>query len=109
MNIGEYIDARLYVLIPVLYCVGVAVKKSRICDWLIPYILGVLGITLATAYLLATDAPVGGVGVLGVIFSGVTQGVLCASASVYIENLIKQAEKRNSAEGDGFEDDENDM
>ena len=96
----EYIDARLYIIIPVLYAVGAALKKSRVSDWLIPFIIGVAGIVLATAYIFATDAPQGAFEVLTALFSGICQGMLCASASVYANNLVKQAAKRLTDGGD---------
>jgi len=91
---SEYIDENLFVLIPVLYALGAAIKKSRIKDWLIPYLLGGAGILLATAYLLAFSHIGGAADVFGVIFAGTTQGILCASASVYTDNLLKQALRR---------------
>ena len=97
---SEYIDENLYILIPVLYALGAAIKKSRIKDWLIPYILGGAGILLSVAYLLAVSKIGDAADVFGIIFAGTTQGVLCASASVYTDNLIKQAQKR-SEDGKG--------
>ena len=91
----RYIDARLLVLIPVLYAVGAAIKKSRVSDWLIPYILGIAGIVLSVAYIFASEAPAGFYATAGALFSAVTQGVLCAAASVYADNLIRQAAKRD--------------
>lgn len=105
---SEYIDSRLYVLIPVLYALGAAIKKSRIKDWLIPYLLGGAGIFLSVAYLLAFSPVNDAADVFGLIFAGITQGVLCAAASVYTDNLIKQALKRNEdgKGGEGIEADD---
>ena len=98
---SEYVDENLYVLIPVLYALGAAIKKSRIKDWLIPYLLGGAGILLAVAYLLAFSEIQSAADVFGLIFAGITQGVLCAAGSVYTDNLIKQALKRNEDGKDG--------
>ena len=94
ISMSEYIDPRLLVLVPVLYLLGAFIKKSRVSDWLIPFILGLAGIFLSVAYLFAVT-PVRGVGdVAGIVFTGATQGILCAGAGVYTDNVIRQAKKR---------------
>lgn len=93
MNFQEYIKPELLVLIPVLYFVGVAIKKSKIKDALIPLILGGAGVLLAIVYLLASE-PLNGVqGVFTALWTGLTQGILCAAASVYANQIVKQAHK----------------
>ena len=47
MNFQEYIDAKLLILIPVLYLIGYLVKKSNIADKWIPLILGAAGVVLS--------------------------------------------------------------
>lgn len=89
----ELIKPELIVLIPVLYLVGVALKKSAVQDRHIPWLLGVCGIVLSTVYLAATADVTGWQGGLMLVFSGITQGVLAAGASVYVNQVIKQASK----------------
>ena len=94
MDITSYIEPKLLILIPVLYMLGLMIKKSEIND---KYILGVMGIILATVYSLIGNELKGAEKLLSVIFAGVTQGLLCASASVYANNIFKQM-KRNGDE-----------
>ncbi|MBQ8896015.1 MAG: phage holin family protein [Clostridia bacterium] len=97
MDITSYIEPKLLILIPVLYMLGLMIKKSEINDKYIPLILGVMGIILATVYSLIGNELKGAEKLLSVIFAGVTQGLLCASASVYANNIFKQM-KRNGDE-----------
>lgn len=90
----EYINPELLILIPVLYLVGMALKRTQtIEDTVIPLLLGIFGMLLAVIYTLATGEFLNGQEVLRGIFVGVTQGILCAGASVYANQLIKQAGK----------------
>ena len=66
MNLMDYIVKDAYILIPVLYVIGVFLKRTpRIPDWLIPWILLVLG--MIGAFFLS-----------GMKLGGVLQGVLVA-------------------------------
>ena len=89
----ELVKPELIVLIPVLYLVGVALKKSAVQDNHIPWLLGVCGIVLSTVYLAATADVTGWQGGLMLVFSGVTQGILAAGASVYVNQVVKQMGK----------------
>ncbi len=89
----EFIKPELLILIPVLYIVGVALKKSQANDAWIPWILGAVSIVLSLVYIGATTAFAGWQNILLAVFSGITQGILCAGASVYVNQLIKQSEK----------------
>lgn len=89
----ELIKPELAVLVPVLYLVGVALKKSAVQDRHIPWLLGVCGIVLSTLYLAATAGVSGWQGGMMLVFSGITQGVLAAGASVYVNQVVKQAKK----------------
>lgn len=90
MNFEDFIKPELLSLIPVLYLIGMAVKKSAIDDKHIPLILGVVGIILSAIYLFATEQIVGANAVATAIYTAITQGILCAGASVYINQVIKQ-------------------
>lgn len=89
----DLIKPELLVLIPVLYLIGIALKRSAVCDRHIPWLLGAFGIALCVAYLAATGDVHSWQGVLLLTFSGVTQGVLTAGASVYVNQIVKQAKK----------------
>ena len=60
IDINGYIDNELYILIPVLYILGIIIKKSRINDSAIPFILGAAGVVLAVIYKLAIHTPQSG-------------------------------------------------
>ena len=89
----ELLKPELAVLVPVLYLVGVALKKSAVQDRHIPWLLGVCGIVLSTVYLSATAGVTGWQGGMMLVFSGITQGILAAGASVYVNQVVKQAKK----------------
>lgn len=93
MNWQEFIKPELLILIPVLYFIGIAIKKSPIKDVLIPYILGGAGVTLTFIYIMASEPVHGTQAVFTAIFTSITQGILCAAASVYSNQLYKQAVK----------------
>jgi len=89
-NIQQYIKPELLILIPVLYIIGMGLKRAGfVRNNLIPLILGGGGVVMAMVYVLATGSD----NVAMWIFTGVTQGILCAGASVYINQLIIQAKK----------------
>lgn len=90
-NIQELIRPELLILIPVLYFIGMGLKRSeKTADKFIPLILGVIGIALSTLYVTATTPITNAADILQVIFAGVTQGVLCAGCAVYANQVIKQ-------------------
>ena len=91
--LNEYIKPELLVLIPVLYLLGVAIKKSNIADKFIPWILGGVSVALSALWILATDVPANAEETALAIFTAFTQGVLIAGASVYVNQLIKQTGK----------------
>lgn len=93
MQIQDYIKPELLVLVPVLYLIGMGLKKSAIADKLIPAILGVAGVVLAALYVLATSELSGGQSVAFAVFTAITQGVLVAGASVYVNQIIVQSKK----------------
>lgn len=93
MDMMEYIKPELAVLAIVLYIVGIALKKSSLADKWIPWILGGAGVALAVVWVCATSPLGTAQEVLMAVFAAVTQGILCAGASVYVNQLIKQSGK----------------
>lgn len=95
MDFTQYIKPEMLVLVPVLWLIGAALKKTpKMSDWLIPYILGGLGIVLAGIWVAAAE------GVTPVsLFTAFTQGILVAGASVWGNQLVKQAGKKNESGG----------
>jgi len=84
MQILEYITSNALILVPVLYIIGLIIKATpKIRDWTIPYILLPLGI-------------LGSIWLMGFSLESVIQGILITGASVYANQLFKQAAKCNS-------------
>lgn len=91
MDFLEYIKPELLILIPVLYVIGMAVKKTTlIADKLIPLVVGAVGIFLSVIYVLATTALGSPQTIAMAIFTALTQGVLTSGASVYANQIFKQ-------------------
>ena len=93
-QLKSFIRPELLVLIPVLYFIGCGLKRTEsIADKKIPMLLGLAGVSLAAVWVAATTAFSGYQDALMAVFAAVTQGVLCAGASVYVNQLIKQGGK----------------
>lgn len=89
MNFEQYIEPELLILIPVLYGIGMMFKRSEIIpDKHIPIIIGGIGVLLATMYVIGLNGLC-----VESVFTGIVQGVLCASASVYAHQAYKQLTK----------------
>ena len=88
-NIEDFIQPELLILVPVLYIIGAGIKNTKLInDKFIPVILGLVGIILSCFYVIATC----GFSAMS-IFTAITQGVLVAGASVYVNQVIKQGTK----------------
>lgn len=82
MNYQDYIKTELLILIPVLYFIGIALKKSAIPDKRIPIILGIISILLSAIWLFATTNIYDAKDIATATFTAITQGILIAGASV---------------------------
>lgn len=90
----EYINPELLILVPFLYVLGMFLKDSKkIPDNLIPTILGGAGVATAVVWVLASTVPVGAAAVALAIVTAMVQGILCAGAAVYTNQLVKQGAK----------------
>ncbi len=96
-TIQSYIQPELLALVPVLYIVGIWLKRSeKVHDTKIPLILGIAGMVLALIYTLASVPLTDYHSVLKAVFVAVTQGILCAGSSVYAHQLVRQKQKFNA-------------
>ena len=95
MDLKELIKPELLILIPVLYVVGIGLKKSKLSDTLIPLILGGIAIVLSAAWVIATSNISTVKDVAYALFISVTQGILSAGASVYVNQLYVQSKKKD--------------
>ncbi len=79
MEILSVIDPKLSVIIVVLYLIGMACKQTNMVnDKYIPVILGAFGILFVSLFLKVLS------------IDSVIQGILCAAASVYGNQILKQ-------------------
>lgn len=94
MNLNDYLKPELLILVPFMYLIGAECKKSAlVADKYIPIILGIVSILNSGVWVLATS-PLGSFQeVCMAIFTAVTQGILAAGASVYVNQVVKQSSK----------------
>lgn len=90
----EFIKPELLILIPVLYLIGAGIKKSEMKDKFIPLLLGLIGVILSGLYVFATSEISGAKEIAMALFVALTQGILTAGASVYVNQLYKQSQKK---------------
>lgn len=95
MELKEFIKPELLILIPVLYIVGIGLKKSKLSDTLIPLVLGGIAIVLSAAWVIATSDITTLKDIAYALFISVTQGILSAGASVYVNQLYVQSKKKD--------------
>jgi hypothetical protein len=94
LMIADYVQPELFILIPVLYFIGVMLKRTEnVADNYIPIVLGVIGIIMACVWVVGY----GGLCAESA-FVGITQGILCAGCSVYVNQLIVQTKKNGGGE-----------
>ncbi len=89
MEWTTYIQPELLVLAPVLYLLGVFLKKSPLNDKWIPALLCAAGCVLSFLWFWGQGSDACG-GWQQLLFASVTQGTLGAACSVYAKNLYKQ-------------------
>ena len=90
----NYIKAELVILIPVMYLIGIGLKKSKVPDNWIPAILGLVSITLSAAWIISTSDIQSIKNIGYAFFMAITQGILIAGTSVYINQLYVQSKKK---------------
>lgn len=93
MDFQQYIRTELLLLIPVMYIIGMGLKRSKVADKHIPLILGTVSVILSALWVFATANLESDQEILAAFFTAVTQGVLAAGASVYASQLYIQANK----------------
>lgn len=95
MDLKEFIKPELLILIPVLYIVGTGLKKSKVPDKAIPLLLGVIAIVLSAIWVISTSDIFTLKDAAYCFFISLTQGILSAGASVYINQLYVQSKKKD--------------
>lgn len=82
MEFVDYVIEEALILIPVLLIIGKIIKNTpKIENWVIPYILLIIGIVLSGL-------------LMGFDVHSFIQGVLVTGAAVFSHQLIKQASKK---------------
>ena len=89
----KFIKPDLLILIPVLFLIGNWLKKSKIKDYKIPFIIGCIGVILSNLYIILAIPVFNIREVLMAIFAGFCQGILIAGVSVFIKQLKIQSKK----------------
>lgn len=94
-NILDFIKPELLALVPVLYFIGIALKKAAsVADKYIPLIIGGFGTVLSLLWVLGTvSVGLTAQGWLLAVFTAIVQGWLAAGMSVYVNQLLKQMSK----------------
>ncbi|WP_035186521.1 phage holin family protein [Alteribacter aurantiacus] len=83
MDFLSYVVDEALIVIPVLMILGKIIKQTpRVPDWLIPYMLLILGITFTTF-------------LMGLSIEAFIQGILVTGGAVFGHQLIKQTRRAN--------------
>lgn len=93
-QIMNYVKPELIVVAIVLYFLGMALKQAQsMKDKYIPLLLGGVSIILCAIWVLATSEIGNGQQVAMAIFTAITQGILVAGLSTYVNQIKKQVHK----------------
>ena len=92
--IQEFIDPQLLVVVPMLWGIGMAVKKSTIENRFIPAVLLVCSWAVVMLHLMGTNLLLDSQAVAACIFAGVSQGsVIWLCAWLGYEKVLKNREE----------------
>jgi hypothetical protein len=93
-QIMKYIKPELVVVAVVLYFIGMWIKQGQLIkDKYIPLVNGAVGIVLCAIYVLAATTFGNTQEFALVVFTALTQGILVAGLSTYVDQIIKQINK----------------
>ena len=100
LDIMDYIKPELLTVAVGLYFVGIGIKKSKVANNYIPLIIGILGIFICALWVLGTSDFTTLQSVALGIFTAITQGLLVAGLSTYMNQIIKQLVKKDKESED---------
>lgn len=90
----EYVKPDLLVVTVACYLVGVALKSTTLFkDKRIPLVLGLFSVMTCMLWSLTTAQLFTVQDILMAVFNGITQGILAAGLSTYVNQLFKQITK----------------
>lgn len=91
----NYVKPEMLIISVVLYFIGIWMKQSEtIKDKYIPVLLGIIGIVVCGIYVFATCSCDNSKETAMAIFTAITQGVLVAGLSNYVNQILKQLSKK---------------
>ena len=91
-QIMNYVKPELIVVAIALYFIGMGLKSAQAVKY-IPLILGGVSIVLCAIWVLATGEFAGSKDIAMAVFTAITQGVLVAGLSTYVNQIVKQIGK----------------
>lgn len=90
----NYVKPELIIVAIALYFLGMGLKQAQaVKDKYIPLILGGVSIVLCAVWVLATSEIGTGQQAAMAVFTAITQGILVAGLSNYVNQIIKQTQK----------------
>lgn len=93
-QIMSYVKPELLIVAIALYFVGMWLKQSKaLKDKYIPLVLGIVGIFVCGIWVVSTSTFATAQDVATGLFVSITQGILVAGLSNYVDQLIKQLQK----------------
>lgn len=93
-HIMDYVKPELVIVAIVLYFLGMWLKQAAfIKDEMIPMVLGAAGIFVCAIWISATSRFSTWQDVSMAVFASITQGILMAGLSTYVNQIIKQLNK----------------
>lgn len=93
-QIMNYVKPELLIVAVVLYFLGMWLKQAAFLkDKYIPLILGITGIFICGIWVISTASLVSGQDIANAVFASITQGILMAGLSTYVNQIFKQLSK----------------
>ena len=90
----NYVKPELIVVAVALYFLGMALKQAQsVKDKYIPLLLGGVSVILCAIWVLATSEIGNGQQIAMAVFTAITQGILVAGLSTYVDQIKKQVHK----------------
>lgn len=99
MEFINYIKPELLLVAVICYVIGMILKKTSFKDNYIPLVVGLAGIVICIIYCGFVE----GWSFDGTV-TGAVQGLLCAAASTYINQVIKQLAKNHNVDVEVIEE-----
>ena len=93
-QIMNYVKPELIVVAVALYFIGMALEQAQsVKDKYIPLLLGGVSIVLCAIWVIATSTITNAQEAAMAVFTAITQGILVAGLSTYVDQIKKQMNK----------------